>query len=390
MNYAYQIEIQKDGYMPVATTNLFVKDGDQTLTFKLRKDNGLNGTVLLPDGKPATNADVYLYELQGGVYMDKPGKVHKGYPVTEAEPVQTDDQGRFSFPAKLHPCGFISIHDEGYADVPLTNFGGKIALQPWGRVEGKLVVSGKSAAGQKISLENLRFMRNPSATTRMFPPLQLWLEATTGPDGSFVFEKVPPGERKITQRLARTAPAFRRIYDTQGKPIAITPGAITHVELGGRGHTISGRAAFSGTTQLPIVWNHVAVELLLKVPNVNDSAPKRDDFSSTEAFNAAWKSFHDIAGAYWESEAGREFERAQRTYSAYCAGDGSFEIPDVPGGQYRLKISIRQLPAISPNDFDGKEVGTLEMDLKIPEASGDEHPVMDLGALQVPEAKSGN
>jgi RNA polymerase sigma factor (sigma-70 family) len=388
MNYAYQIQIQKDGYLPIATTNLIVKDGDQTLTFKLRKDNGLNGTVFLPDGKPAVDATVFLYELQGGVYMDKPGKVHNGYPVTEAQSIQTDDHGKFSFAAKLHPCGFVCVHDQGYADVPLTNFNGEIVLQPWGRVEGKLIVSGKSAAGQKISLENLNFMHNPSANRRSFPALQLWLEASTGPDGSFVFEKVPPGERKITQRLVRTAPGAGRLYDTQGKPVTVAPGVVTHVELGGHGSTISGHAVFSGTTQFPIVWSQVAVELTLKVPNINDSAPKPEQFSSTEAFSAAWKSFRDLAGAYWESEAGREFVRSRRLYSAYCSDDGSFEISDVSSGQYNLKISIRQLPATSPGEFDGKEVGVLDMDFKVPEASDDEHPMLDLGTLQVPDAKS--
>ncbi len=388
-NYAYQIEIQKDGYLPVASTNLFVKDGDQAFTFRLRKDNGLNGTVLLSDGKPAANADVYLYELQGGVYMDKPGTVRKGYPVTEAESAQTDDQGKFSFAAKLHACGFICVHDQGYADVSLTNFDGKIVLQPWGRVEGKLIVTGKSAAAQEISLENLPSMHNPSPNKRNFPALMLWLEATTAADGSFVFEKVPPGEHKITQRLARSEPGVGRIYDTQGKPITVAPGAVTRVELGGQGSTISGHAVFSGATQFPIAWNQVAVELSLKVPGINDSAPKRDEFSSDAAFSAAWKSFHDVAAVYWESDAGRVFERSLRTYSTYCSDDGSFAIPDVPSGKYKLKISIRQLPGTSPNEINGKEVGALETELVVPDTSGDEHPTMDLGTVQILEAKPG-
>jgi len=131
------------------------------------------------------------------------------------------------------------------------------------------------------------------------------------------------------------------------------------------------------------------VELTLKVPSVNDSAPKRDDFSSDEAFSAAWKSFHDIASAYWESEAGRVFEKSQRLYSTYCADDGSFEIPDVPGGKYKLKIAIRQLPGTSPNEFDGKVVGALETDLVVPDAPGGEHPTMDLGTVQVAAPKPG-
>jgi len=387
MNYAYQIQIQKDGYMPVATTNLFGPDGDQVLTFKLRKDNGLSGTVLLPNGKPAVNADVYLYELQGGVYMDQPGKVRRERGVTEAESVRTDARGRFFFASKLHPCGFICVHEGGYAEVPMTNFNGKIALQAWGRVEGKLVVSGKSPGGQKISLENLNFMHNPSAERRSFPALQLWLEAITAADGSFVFEKVPPGEHKITQRLVRPTSSPGRLYDTQGKPIIVAPGTVTAVELGSHGSTISGRAAFSGTTQLPIAWSQVAVDLKLKIFSVNDTAPKRDDYSSHEAFAAAWKAFRDVATDYWESDAGREYARSQRAYSAYCADDGSFEIPDVPGGKYTLEISIRQFPGTSPNDFDGKEVGKLEKDIVVPEASGNEHPTLDFGTLQVPAPK---
>jgi uncharacterized GH25 family protein/5-hydroxyisourate hydrolase-like protein (transthyretin family) len=383
--YSYQIQIQKDGYVPAVSTNLFVKDGVQTLAFTLHKDAGIRGAVLLPGGEPAPDAAVFLYGLQGGVYMDKPGEFRKE--VTQAQRVQSDDHGKFSFPTTLHPCGLIAIHDRGYAEIPIENFKGKIVLQPWGRIQGKLLVGGKPAAGQTISLVNMIYRTEPTANTRHFPALSLYLDAITGPDGAFVFEKVPPGERKISQRLTRTATGNGRYYDTQGHPIIVAPGTVTTVELGSHGQTVSGRAIFSGTTAAPIKWREVAAELSLKIPGV-PVAPKREDFGSQGDFTAAWKSFAEANRTFWASAAGRDADRAQRVYSAYCTEDGSFTIPDVPSGQYDLKIEIRNRSAMSMNEFNGKEVGTLDMVINVPENADDEHQVLDLGALQVPEAKA--
>ena len=128
---AYQVLVEKDGYLPTVSTNLFVKDGNQTLEFKLHKGSGPTGIVVLPTGEPTTNATVFLYEAAGGVYMDKPGQFRKDPGITTASRVQTDALGGFSFAPKLEARGLIALHEQGYAEISLAVFEGVIRLQPW-------------------------------------------------------------------------------------------------------------------------------------------------------------------------------------------------------------------------------------------------------------------
>jgi RNA polymerase sigma factor (sigma-70 family) len=386
---SYQIEIQKYGYAPVASTNLLAKDGDQILAFELHKDSGFSGEVLLPNGRPAADAAVFLYRNGDTVHTYPTGEIQNLPPASM--PLRTDGHGHFSVPAALDPRGLLVIHDQGYAEVPIGSFNGKIALQPWGRIEGKLLVGGNPGAAQLICLADVIYQS--SSNSRVTPPLHLWRLARTDSDGNFVFDKVPPGERLVSQCFTR--PDFGTItgyYETQEKPVTVNPGAVTHVELGGSGRTITGRVNLTGAAD-PIKWTQVAVELNLNVSGVPGELPPRtEDFTSYEAYDKAALGFGDAARAFWSSARGRELARSMRSYAAYCSADGSFSIPDVPPGQYHLKIDVRQQSSANASEFDGKEVGVLNREIDVPESEdGKPHEVLDLGTLEVPGLKpSGN
>src|SRR5262249_53350697 len=62
----YQIQVEKEGYLPARSADLSVNDGNQTLEFNLHKGTGPSGVVLRPGGEPAANATVYLCIPQAG------------------------------------------------------------------------------------------------------------------------------------------------------------------------------------------------------------------------------------------------------------------------------------------------------------------------------------
>jgi RNA polymerase sigma factor (sigma-70 family) len=379
----YQIQIQKDGYAPAMSTNLYIKDGDQTLAFSLHKDAGIRGVVLLPDGKAATDATVFVYELQGGVYMDQPGTFRRE--VSTKLNVRTDNQGKFSFGNTLQAQGLIAIHDQGYADIPLRDFKGKIPLQAWGRIEGKLLVGGDPGEGKTISLQNNWHPHVLAPNERSSSPLMLYLTATTGPDGTFILEKVPPGEHWICENLPLPKAGAGRIYETEGHPVDVAPGTVTFVQLGGSGQRITGRATFSGTTSVP--WKNLPVQLILNVPAGPTNYPVPTAFPSTDAFREAAKAYSETQRAFWNSDAGRAIDRSRRRYSTFCADDGSFSIPDVPSGAYELRIEIPERVRANLTDYDVKMAGQLHLPINVPETSGNEHPVLDLGTVPVPEVQ---
>lgn len=385
----FQVAIEKDGYAPVVSTNLLAKNGDPILAFELHKDSGFNAEVLLPDGTPAANANVFLYQRRDVVGIDATGEIHLQLETAPAH-TQTDARGHFSFASVLDPRGFLVIHDGGYADVPLSAFNGKITLQSWGRVQGRLLVGGHPGAGQSVCLADLIF---PSyGNGRVEPPLHLWRVTKTDSDGNFAFDKVPPGERLVSQCF--TQPNFARetgYYETQEKPVTVNPGSVTQVELGGTGTTVTGQATFATATE-PINWKEVVAELRLKIPDALDQPPPRpEDYSTSVLSWNASLGLDEAQRTFWSSSRGREVVRSMRSYAAYCSADGSFSIPDVPPGEYELKIDLRGSVMFGPNVYNAREVGLLEKEISVPESEdGKLHDVLDLGAIEVPAMKVAN
>ena len=136
---------------------------------------------------------------------------------------------------------------------------------------------------------------------------------------------------------------------------------------------VNGRASFTGES---VNWREAAAELSLEIPDP-PSEPKREDYSSVDAFRQA-------EVAFWTSEKGHEIDRARRSYAVYCTEDGSFSIPDVPPGKYDLKIDLSQ--GLSAASVGGRDAGVLEKEITVPE-SAEDHEVLDLGTLEVPAAK---
>jgi hypothetical protein len=295
---------------------------------------------VLPNGDPATNATVFLCHARGGVYMDEPGKFRKG-PSNRLR-VQPDKHGHFSFATVLDARGFIVIDDYGYAEVPISSFSGHIVLQPWGRIEGKLMIGAQAGKGKTVWVTQP--LNEPFGTGKL--SLGLSIQTTTDNDGNFVFEKVPPGERVISERLIPATNGTDRIFYSQEKTLSVSPGVVTRVELGGSGRLVTGRASFTGeSADRPIV----GVELSAK---------------------------------------GQGVER-EKHYSAYCSADGSFSIPDVPPGRYELAIDFRREISGDPINIADNEAALLNKEINVPESEdGKDHEVFDLGRLDVPAVKA--
>jgi hypothetical protein len=141
-----------------------------------------------------------------------------------------------------------------------------------------------------------------------------------------------------------------------------------------------------------IDWRAVPVELRLKLPTPNGPPPKPKDFATPEEFFKAAMAFSQADKDFWISERGRELDRSQRSYCAFCNEDGSFLIPDVPPGTYELKIEVMDArpSLVGPGQlpFGGKAVGTLVRDVVVPETSGAQTvDSFDLGVLEVTAGK---
>jgi RNA polymerase sigma factor (sigma-70 family) len=381
----FAAEIQAEGYLPTRVTNVNSGQGELTLTFELRKGEPVRGVVRSPDGQPVKGALVLLLAEHDQAQMLLPGQFQADR-IPIAGRTQTDAQGRFSFGPKLEMRNVIASHTLGFGKISVDDLkpSEEIILEPWGRVEGVFKVGTQPNANQMVRLEEFHWRFGG------WPALMITLRTKTDADGRFVFEGVPPGERKVcfspTLSNGRSgASAF-----SHEQPVIVKPGETTQVTLGGTGRTVAGRVSAPGISK-PIDWQQDVHNLKLKVGIPSEAVvPEREDFPTDEAYMSALKACADRSRPFWLSEAGREAQRMQRTYMLLFNPDGSFRVDDVPPGSYELSVTPMEPPApiktvgggsVFPS-FGTKPIGSLKMEIVVPEADGEQaRAALDLGLL---------
>jgi len=381
----YVVQVQAPGYLPRVSTNLVVGDGDQSLDFELRPGDGLAGEVRLADGLPAMGASVHLCGLQGSVYMDQPAQVRRiGSQIPQ---VETGVDGRFQFEPMADAHTIIIVHPDGYAEFPVEDLDSDkpITLSPYGRVEGTLLVDGRPAADEAINVTIVLYRYADGR--RNFAPLSLWLQETTDAEGRFVFEKVPPGERKVVHRMVLKEGRMGTIPLSHPVTVEVPAGGTIDVTLGGTGRPVIGRVVVPGHEE-EIDWRNDVQWLQTKMEDPPDLVrPNREAFESDQLFMAASKDFSERYKSYWMSPEGRARERERQVFVARFSEDGSFRINDVPAGEYELRIKVSELretslgPSRGPMR-EGPEIGSLTWDVIVPPVEGrrSDEP-LDLGEL---------
>ena len=365
----YQVQIEKEGYFPALSADLSVKDGNKALEFRLRKGSGPSGVVLLPSGGPAADATVGLCVPQAGVTIRGPARVEKGINTTPYL-TRTDSAGKFSLPAAVDSQGVVVVHDQGYVQVPLTQLasGDTIALQPWGRIEGNVVLDSKPAPNERVVAYGHVFRYDERG--RRVGLMSVSLETTTDSSGKFLFEKVPPGEISV-YRQKILGGEFPVGFESHETSVVVKAGDSAHVVLGGGGRPVIGTAVLADATG-SIDWQSVPVRLRLKLADEPGPRPRRHDFSSNGSFIAAMDK--------WDKA-----RRSIRNFGTFCDSTGAFRLQDIPAGTYELEIKLldSNRASVSPRQRGdpAPEIGAIRREVIVPEAQTSE--VLDLGTLEL-------
>jgi hypothetical protein len=232
---SYVLEAQADGYWPERLTNQINGAAEVHINIELKKAPLYAGVVLTSAGELAAGATLAVCGPREWAQMNQAGKLHLGAHNSAAGTV-SDAEGRFRLPTKYAPEFVVAAHERGFAEVPFSKVSSNtiVTLQPWGRIEGILILGGHSRADETISLGSGSF-RDPDATR-----LSLFMSAKTDANGRFVFETVPAGERRVDW-----CPGFRDgktgvVPLSHGVPVAVKPGETAQVTLGGSGRPVIG------------------------------------------------------------------------------------------------------------------------------------------------------
>jgi hypothetical protein len=340
---------------------------------KLSEGIPLHGTVLTPEGFPATDATLALATGKNIPH------VHKGKIITvqgkEHYVVQTDRDGKFAFEyidfqqeqrANIALLGMpvidyavIILHDTGTryllpeemeaAIIKRT----PITLERWGRVEGTIYTGTKPAKGIDMDI-SLNHRRNPTA------PFISWsLGTVSDANGLFVFEQVPPGSGAI-RRGIRTLdmPLKKRVHSIGWVGFDLRDGETLLLDkIGGDGRPVIGKIVLKDTeTEFKYEDYLVQIRTLterfeskayneLYTKTVPESIRTERDYAKKNKMLADWETTTEEGRTF--APARRKFEDQQMLHAMQRNGhwklsgispEGTFRIDDVPAGDWQLTI----------------------------------------------------
>jgi hypothetical protein len=315
---------------------------------------GPAGIVVLPDGKPAAEAEVAL--KVAGKYLSMGKAAFRAFQARqEGLIVNAGSDGRFTLPLEEGAETVVAVHPEGFAEVSLETLktSPRITLQPWGNIEGILHI------GRRLGTNELVLVKSGGAFSG--PSLLEYddFRARTDDQGRFSISFVPPGEREVVRLIPSGANSFTHGVPT---PVTVKPGGITEVSLGGAGRTVLGQA-LAGNLATNINWprSHAAIHTPYPKQPTELSLEERQKWYSSEAGRAAWKKV--------------------RAYSGIFSSDGSFRADEVPPGNYELDIMLSSAAEPwNPGDF----AASAHREIVIPDAATkDDDSAVDLGKVEV-------
>lgn len=321
----------------------------------LKSGPGPTGTLLLPNGKPAADAEVAL--LVTGKYTALGKGSLKAYEARqEGLVIRAGSDGHFTLPNVEGATGLLAVHDDGFGFVPLEKLtrSPQVQLEAWGRIEGVLHVGQRLGTNEVVVLES---GNNFADATQLMLDVQDF-QARTDEQGRFIMTFVPPGER----RIARLIPVGAgRQQHSAATTVVVNPGTVTKVEVGGTGRTVVGKIH---VPDQEVNWQNVYATLHTQFPEgfkkQRDPEEQKKWFSSPEA-KAAMKAY--------------------RVYPLVVSADGAFSAEEVLHGNYIFDVTVMSAsrPQVGPPD----SIGHFQQSVVVQEPAGKNDPTpADLGTVE--------
>jgi RNA polymerase sigma factor (sigma-70 family) len=249
-NPGYVFRFEAEGYSPFITRTVAADEGDVRLDIALRPAKATPITLVLPDGRPAANAEVALVSAGGQVGLTEASLDRLNSHGTIL--ATADRDGRFELPGDDTLVAVIAVHPGGFALASPSDFAAgrnTWALQPWGKIEGKWLSGNQPAPDREVLLESVE--GNSGMLRYDFTAFK----ARTDGDGRFHYDHVPAGRVKLT-RLIRSEMGNGRTSWGHGRSteVEVTAGETTPVTFGGSGYRVLARAVLAEGNKSALPW----------------------------------------------------------------------------------------------------------------------------------------
>ena len=355
---AFVFKFEAEGYVPFVTRVVRADEGEAQFDVRLRAGAATAMTVLLPDGRPAVNADIGLVSPGAGLRLI-PGGFSRENLQSGGSLLTTDGQGQFRLPPDDAVARVIAAHPGGFAETTPAVLAAEpvIRLQAWGRLEGTYLSRGQPAADRELLFQyGQGDFTTVSSDSRAY-------QVRTDRDGRFVFPQVPPGQHRLVRLVPEKGlPGMSSGTVWSHQPLLqvdIRPGDTTTVTIGGTSYTVRARLQWPADLPREANWRVVGV---VRTPVL----PAPEETRNSPQALAAWRNRPEVRGAF----------AGQRFFPLAETTDGTWVAEDVPAGSYVLFVG-----AVGPGETAGqfKERARAEVPVVVP--ADPPSGVLDLGEI---------
>ncbi len=367
------LRIESPGYTP-SVSRAFKKGehGNLTFHFKLIKGTNINGTVVLPTGKPAPGAQIAL--TTGNNLQVYNGRFrHHG----NARIATSDSAGKFSFPAECGQWRMLILHDSGYADIKSEQLKKSkvVTLTPWGRIEGIVKIGTKPASGAQMSAWQVERGQHFGKPMRVY-----WqYNANADKDGKFVFDRMMAAEFSVYRQIQCGPMRYTSSGSTR---VTVASGKTLHMTIGGTGRPIIGKVKLPASrSDLAFTNGHSYISTKIspawKVPVV---PADWNTMSTADRMKHAAKEWKDFDLGKKIKLLGEKLRAKRKQFGLFISDDGTFRVEDVPAGTYEINITLME-PGRPGSHMSAAMIRKDVTIASMPSGRSDEP--LDLGTLQL-------
>ncbi len=193
--------------------------------YGIDKDQDGSATITMSQGLVVTLG------LPGSQISIQNGSIDDGS--TYAARVDTDAEGKFSFPPQGGDYQLVITHRRGYAHIKATAEDRRetIQLSPWGRVQGTFAVAGRPVPGITMTLSTNAI----HSYGRDVPNIFAHYETVSGKEGRFAFGRVFPGRGSISRQiLMMVSDGAKEVTSAAVKPIDVIEDETSEIDFGAK------------------------------------------------------------------------------------------------------------------------------------------------------------
>jgi RNA polymerase sigma factor (sigma-70 family) len=342
------VRIEAEGYNTLETEIQLTNAHESVCNFQLTREsatNSIRGRVMMPDGNPAGGVGVALCTERVGARLNGTSIVSELAGTFERSRrgdyrKTTDAEGFFMFRPIPGAHTVVAAGPAGLGQARCFDFSKplEIRLQPWGRIEGNVRTRDGIWSRRKLYVVGTGHLTR-WATVSYNPKS---IAALSDSEGKFTLERVPPGDCRVV--ISDDAESVRRQnyllgpgphqLDSRGvvsPVIHVEPGETAEVQVGGVGRSIIGKLVAPAGVELRS-WTNQVTFAQLHVEWSDYHIPEGLTPRATERWRLEFE----------DTETGRAWLREQYAYYFKVNADGSFFIPEVLPGKYRLFVNVGQ------------------------------------------------